>query len=78
MTGVQQAFIPTPKGGNLLLVPLLSIPLSVPGSGTSLTGNVPDDPSLCGVSAFAQAIEIDGGAAHGLSFTAGLRLTFGH
>ena len=77
MTGVQQAVIPTSKGGDLLLVPLIFVPLSLPATGTTFSGGVPDDPSLCGVSVFAQALELDGGAAHGVSFSAGLQLTLG-
>jgi hypothetical protein len=78
MTGLQQAVIPTTKGGDLLLVPLIFLPLAVDTAGTTLSGSVPDDPTLCGVSACAQAIEIDAGAAKGLSFTAGLQLTLGN
>jgi hypothetical protein len=78
MTGVQQGVIPTSKGGDLLLVPLLFVPLSIPATGTTVSGSVPNDPSLLGVQAFAQALEIDAGAAHGLSFTAGLALTIGY
>jgi hypothetical protein len=78
MTGVQQAVIPTSKGGDLLLVPLQFVPLALPATGTTLSGTIPNDPGLCGVSAYAQALELDGGAAHGLSFTAGLALTLGN
>jgi hypothetical protein len=78
MTGVQQANIPTTKGGNLLLVPLLFIPLPLPAAGITLSGNIPDDPTLVGVSVFAQALELDAGAAKGLSFTQGLQLTLGY
>jgi len=75
ITGVQQALIPTAKGGDLLLVPLLFVPLSLPATKTNLNNNLPNDPNLCGVQLFAQALELDAGAAHGLSFTAGLQLT---
>jgi hypothetical protein len=78
ITGVQQSVIPTTKGGDLLVVPLLFVPLSLPATGTTLTGGIPNDPSLLGVQAFAQALEIDAGAAQGLSFTAGLALTLGY
>jgi hypothetical protein len=78
MTGVQQALIPTGKGGDLLLVPLLFVPLSLPASGTTFAGTIPNDPGLVGVQLFAQALELDGGAAHGLSFTAGLDLVLGY
>jgi hypothetical protein len=78
MTGVQQALIPTSKGGDLLLVPLLFVPLSLPASGTTFAGAIPNDPGLVGVQLFAQALELDAGAAHGLSFTAGLDLVLGY
>jgi hypothetical protein len=78
ISGVQQAVIPTSKGGDLLLVPLLFVPLSLPATGASFNGSLPNDPDLCGVQIFAQGLELDAGAAHGLSFTAGLQLTLGY
>ncbi len=38
---------------------------------------VPDDPELCGVYVFLQALEVDPGAAKGISSTAGLMLFLG-
>jgi FG-GAP repeat protein len=77
MIGVQKNSIPTSKGGTLLLDPILSIYLSMPAGGLTLSGNVPDDPSLYGFDAFLQALEADAGASKGISFTAGLDLHFG-
>ena len=49
----------------------------LPG-GSSLPAYVPYDDSLCGLPLFLQTIEIDSDAQHGLSFTPGLELVFGH
>src|SRR5262249_44400371 len=76
--GVQQTVLPTSKGGDLLVVPLFTASLPVPSAGTTLDADIPNDPSLCGAEIFAQAIEADGGAAKGLSFTAGLQLHLGY
>lgn len=78
LTGVQQAVIPTSKGGDLLLVPQIFFPLSVPATGVTLSGSLPNDPTLCGVQVYLQTLEIDGGAVKGLSFTEGLQLVLGY
>ena len=76
--GVSQASIPTGKGGRLLVDPLLFLLVSVPASGLTLSGGVPNDPSLYGFDLDLQALELDAGAPLGLSFTPGLDLTFGY
>jgi hypothetical protein len=76
--GFQQATIPTGKGGDLLLVPVLFFPVWIPVGGATAIGSIPDDEALCGVKGYAQAIELDPGAARGVSFTQGLELVFGH
>ena len=78
VVGLSQASIPTNKGGTLLVTPLLWIPVALPAAGVSLTGTLPSDPALCGVGADFQAIELDAGAAHGMSFTAGLEIHLGY
>ena len=75
--GLSKASIQTGKGGTLLVTPLLFISLSLPATGLTLSGQVPNDPSLYGVDLYMQAIEADAGASKGLSFTRGLDLTFG-
>ncbi len=78
IVGLAQASIATNKGGTILVAPLLWIPLSIPAPDLSLTDTLPSDPQLCGVAVDFQAIELDAGAAHGWSFTAGLELHLGY
>jgi subtilisin family serine protease len=75
--GLSSANIPTSAGGTLLVTPLLMLPIAIPSNGASLLGSLPADPTLCGVHAYLQVIELDPFAAHGLSFTAGLDLELG-
>lgn len=77
MIGVTQVSIPTSKGGTLLVSPIISILLSLPASGFTLSGNVPNDPAIYGFDAYLQVLESDHGASKGLSFTDGLDLHFG-
>ncbi len=77
LLGTQSASIPTRAGGTLLLIPALSVFLPLTPTGGSVNGTVPPDAALYGVSLFAQVLEIDSGAAYGMSFTAGLELIFG-
>ena len=58
-------------------MPALVIPVSFSYGGDSFTGDIPDDPALCGVTIDLQAIEGDPGAAKGVSFTPGLELVLG-
>jgi hypothetical protein len=76
--GFQQMFVSTNKGGDLLVVPALTLPVTFSYSGDSFTGSIPDDHTLCGVAVDLQSIEADPGAAKGMSFTAGLELVLGH
>jgi len=78
LVGDQQASLPLGKGGTLLLVPLLSFSLSIAPGSTPLDADVEDDPTLCGLSFFAQALELDAGAVKGVSSTAGLELVVGY
>ena len=76
--GFQQTIIPTNWGGDLLVLPVLTIPITFSYGGDTFTGDIPDDPALCGVAVDLQAIESDPGAAKGVSFTPGLELVMGH
>jgi FG-GAP repeat protein len=78
MLGLGKASIPSGKGGTILVSPLLYLSLSIPAAGVTLSGQVPDDPSLYGLDLYLQAIELDPGASKGLSFTRGLDLYFGY
>jgi hypothetical protein len=75
--GLASGSTQTGKGGTLLVDSFELIPLSVPATGLTLSGQVPDDPSLYGFELFLQVIEVDPGASKGLSFTRGLELFFG-
>ena len=77
LIGVSDASIATGKGGTILVDPLLFLALPLPATGITLSGHVPDDPTLYGFDLYLQAIELDAGASKGLSFTSGLDLTFG-
>jgi hypothetical protein len=76
--GYQRAQIPTGRGGDLLVDPLVTVFVNIPASGTTFTGDIPNDSSLCGFKFDVQAIESDLGAAMRLSFTPGLELVLGY
>jgi hypothetical protein len=75
--GFVQTSIHSGWGGDLLVVPVATVPLSIPASGLTLSGTVPESPTLCGFQIDLQAFEGDPGAARGVSFTAGLELVLG-
>ena len=69
---------PTSSGGTLLVAPpWLLVPLVLPAGGLALTEILPSDILLCGFELDLQALELDPGASHGISFTAGLKLLLG-
>jgi len=74
LIGREQAQIPTPLGGDLLVVIDWTWFLAVPPAGASLVATMPPDEQLATASLFLQALELDAGAAHGVAFTAGLEL----
>jgi hypothetical protein len=75
--GFQEADIPSVWGGDLLLVPSVTVLLALPPAGTALGFDLPDRADLCGLLVDLQAIELDPGAPHGVSFTPGLELILG-
>ena len=75
--GYAETFVPTSKGGDLLVAPAFTLVLALPTAGTTIAGTLPDDESACGFELFAQALELDPGAPKGVSFTAGLKLVCG-
>ena len=75
--GLAQTDQPTVYDGRLLVIPLNVLLLPLPGAGLALPGPVPCDSTLCGLSIYLQALELDPGASKGISFTPGLRLVLG-
>jgi hypothetical protein len=75
--GVQPANIPIHNSGTLLVLPLLSVFVPLPAGGLTLSGALPNDPSLWFFDLYLQAIELDSFASKGLSFTPGLQLHCG-
>jgi hypothetical protein len=75
--GFQQTSLHSSFGGDLLVVPELTIYMTSSYGGNSFTGTIPNDYSLCGLAVDLQAIEADPGAAKGVSFTPGLELVVG-
>jgi Tol biopolymer transport system component len=75
--GFQQTSLHSNWGGDLLVVPALTLFTTFSYGANSYTGDVPDDDALCGVTVDLQAIEADPGAAKGVSFTPGLELVIG-
>jgi hypothetical protein len=75
--GVQRATLHTNRGGDLLLLPLLALPITFSYGGDQFPWSIPVDGSLAGLTIDLQAVETDAGAAKGVSFTAGLELAVG-
>ena len=75
--GLAPASIPTPLGGNLLVVPTWIFSIVIPPAGISIPATLPNDPRFCGLSVFLQVIEADPGASQGASFAPGLEAQIG-
>jgi hypothetical protein len=63
--------------GTLLAQPDCTALLAVPVTGAALPLAIPDDDSWSGVRLFAQGLQLDSGAAQGVSFAPGLQLVLG-
>jgi hypothetical protein len=75
--GVQRATLHTNRGGDLLLLPLLAVPITFSYSGDQFPWSIPADGTLAGLTIDLQAVEADAGAAKGVSFSPGLELAVG-
>jgi hypothetical protein len=78
LVGYQETLVPTNKGGDLLVVPAFALLIPLAPSGNSMDCDFPPDEALCRFEVFAQTLELDPGAAKGMSFTQGLKLVLGH
>ena len=75
--GFQQATFHSSWGGDLLVLPAITLVVGLPPSGTTLSGTIPNEVGLCGFEIDLQALESDVGAAKGVAFTQGLELDLG-
>ena len=75
--GLSQASLPTGWDGILLVTPTWVVPMPLSVDGAALPLEIPDDLALCGLAGYLQALELDGGASDGVSFTEGLELLLG-
>ena len=75
--GYQRTDLPSVWGGDLLVSPVMAELLGLPPSGAVVAGAVELQPQLCGLTVDLQALELDPGAAKGVSFTQGLELVLG-
>lgn len=75
--GVGRADVPTAWEGHLLVAPLFVLPLALPAFGLSLQVTVPCLSTLTGALVDLQVLEIDAGAAKGISFTPGWEIVIG-
>jgi Tol biopolymer transport system component len=75
--GTQRASIHSTLGGDLLVVPMVTLAIVIPAAGWQMNNTIPNDPALAGFTLDLQAIELDAGAVKGVSFTAGLELVLG-
>lgn len=75
--GLTEAAWPTPWGGTLHLVPVITLPMTLPAGGATLPIAVPAGPFLCGSVLLAQSFVVDVGAPAGIAESSGLRLRVG-
>ena len=75
--GFREANVPIAGSGTILVEPSFTLLLSIPPGGLSLTQTLPCDNSVCGLEVYLQALQLDGNAVGGLSFTQGLKAVFG-
>ena len=78
LIGFTQTSLHSSWGGDLLLLPALTVPISFSFGADSFSGDLPQDDGLVGLNVDLQVLEFDPGASKGVSFTAGLDLVLGH
>ena len=76
--GFVQTSIHSAWGGDLVVVPFLTVSIPVPPSGLPLSGGIPNQETLCGFTIDMQVIQSDPGAFKGVAFTPGLALQIGY
>ncbi len=77
LLGATPQSVVTSALGTLLVVPAVTVAIPIAANGASVPGKVHDDLTLAGLAIYAQVVEIDPGAAAGVSFTPGLEMHLG-
>jgi hypothetical protein len=77
LASTESSSVTTRNGGVLLTELEVLVPYALPAAGADLDWDVDVDPTLLGVSAFVQVLEVDAGARFKISFSDGLRATLG-
>jgi len=77
LAGFARADTHTNRGGDLLVVASIVVPITFAWGGDSFGWAIPSDADLAGLTVDAQVIELDPGAVFGFSFTRGLELIVG-
>jgi Tol biopolymer transport system component len=77
LAGFDKIDAPTSLGGDLLVTPVWIVAVPLPPTGYTLDQDLDYDQSLGGVVLYAQLLEFDPWAKHGVSFTDGLELDLG-
>jgi Tol biopolymer transport system component len=75
--GLQSQSLPTSFGGTLLVDPFTSLSIALTPWDNTQTMTIPTGGDLPGLHVYLQALELDPGAAEGVSFTPGLDMTIG-
>jgi hypothetical protein len=75
--GIQRASVHSSWGGDLLVDPIVVLPITFSFGFDQFDWSIPNDFGLLGVTVDLQALEADPGAMKGVSFTAGLELVVG-
>lgn len=75
--GLASTSLQSGYGGTLVVNPQIVAPIAIPSPSLSIPAVIPNLPALCGVPLFVQALEVDGGASKGVSFSQGLTLVLG-
>lgn len=77
LLGFAPACIATRHGGEVLVDAFAALPFPLYADGATFDECIDYDASLAGVALFAQVLELDASASHGVSFTQGLELHVG-
>ncbi|MSR48091.1 MAG: hypothetical protein EXS13_13710 [Planctomycetes bacterium] len=77
LIGATPLDLPAGWGGELLVDPLVALPIPLPPIGYTLHDEIPYDAEFWGVVTYVQLLELDPWAAEGISNSDGIEVVFG-